>query len=198
MPCASAGRDLKKCAKRVTTHSPGIPLKSNSRVPQPVLCRNLCRRKERQSTCAAHEDLLRSALPRRVRYEVNFKSAATEQRQNELRGAVSTPLRAQSSTPGAEKTAFEATSVQKCTFRKGTFPKPLKFHRVARSLCCFSHTNFSDSEKVQLLTPSRKGPGPTFGASACADPRGGNTFRLHFRARSHFGPKWPKCEKVHF
>ena len=62
----------------------------------------------------------------------------------------------------AKKTPSEPTLDQKCTFRKRPFPKPSKFRRRARSLCCPSHENFSDSKKTPFLTPSRKGPGLTF------------------------------------
>ena len=130
MPCASLGRDEKKCAKRVTTHSPGIPLKSNSRVPQPVLCRNLCRRKERQSTSAAHEDLLRSALPRRVRYEVTSK----------------VPLR--SSVKRASGRRFDASSCPAFDAKRSEDPSRSDFGPKVY----FSEKNFSETVKF----PSRR------------------------------------------
>ena len=65
-------------------------------------------------------------------------------------------------------------------------------------LMFFSHENFSDSKKVRFLTPSRNAPGLTFGGLPVLVDGVVFKFAHFFRARAHFEPKRPKCEKVHF
>jgi len=211
MRCYYLRCDEQKCAKRVTTHSPGIPLKSNSRVPQPVLCRNLSvyvdgrvrplartRRAAKRQARTWRAAKRQSGARASPLVPPDAERARSWHRRSARKGSTSTPLRVEPSTSGAKRAPLEPTWARKRTFRKRPLAKPRKILRVARSLYYFSHENFFDSEKTPFSTPSRKGPGPTFGAPACLDRRAGTTCRQLFRARAHFRPKRAKYQKVHF